>query len=76
MSKNYHVVPKEDKWAVKGEGNKRATVIVETQKEAIQVAKEIAMNQKSEAIIHGRDGRIRDKDSYGRDPYPPVDKKH
>jgi len=76
MGKNQHVVPKEDKWAVKGEGNKRATVVVETQKEAIRVAKEIAKNQESEAIIHGRDGRIRDKDSYGKDPCPPVDKKH
>jgi uncharacterized protein YdaT len=76
MGKNQHVVPKEDKWAVKGEGNKRATVIVKTQKEAIQVAKEIAKNQESEAVIHGRDGRIRDKDSYGKDPCPPEDKKH
>jgi len=76
MGKNQHVVPKEDKWAVIGEGNKRTTVIVKTQKEAIQLAKEIAKNQESEAVIHGRDGRIRDKDSYGKDPCPPEDKKH
>jgi hypothetical protein len=22
-------------------------------------------------LIHGRDGRIREKDSFGHDPYPP-----
>lgn len=76
MGKKQHVVPREDKWAVKGEGNKRATVIVKTQNEAIQVAKDIAKNQESEAVIHGRDGRIRDKDSYGKDPCPPKDKNH
>jgi len=27
-------------------------------------------------VIHGRDGKIRDKDSYGNDPVPPKDKKN
>jgi len=30
-----------------------------------------ATNQKSEVIVHRRDGRIREKNSYGNDPYPP-----
>ena len=30
-----------------------------------------AGNQKSELVIHGRDGRIRGKDSYGNDSFPP-----
>lgn len=76
MGKNQHVVPKEGKWAVIGEGNQRATAIIKTQKEAIQIAKEIAQNQKSESVIHGRDGKIRDKDSYGEDPCPPKDNKY
>ena len=76
MGKNQWVVRHGDKWAVKREGNKRATKVTDTQKQAINVAKEIAQNQKSELIIQGRDGKIRSKDSYGNDPYPPKDKEH
>lgn len=76
MGKNQHVVKNGDKWSVKGVGNKKATKNFDTQKQAIDYAREIAINQKSEVVIHGRDGRIRDKDSYGNDPVPPKDKKH
>ncbi|OLY95707.1 hypothetical protein SAMN05444008_1206 [Cnuella takakiae] len=74
--KNQHVTPKGGEWQVKGAGNQKATVIKPTQQSAIAAAKDIAKHQKSEVVIHGRDGRIRDKDSYGNDPLPPVDKKH
>ncbi len=76
MKKNQHVVTHDGGWAVKGEGNEKATAIVKTQAEAIEIAKEIAQNQKTEVVIHRPDGTIRDKDSYGNDPYPPKDKKH
>jgi len=76
MGKNQWVVRHDNKWAVKGEGNKRATKVTDTQKQAINVAKGIAQNQKSELIIQGRDGKIRSKDSYGNDPCPPKDKEH
>ena len=56
---------------VKGSGNSRATIRTATQKDAIIAAKTIAINQKSEVIIHGTNGRIRAKDSYGNDPCPP-----
>ena len=68
MGKNQHVVPNSNKWAVKGAGNEKYTKIVDTQKEAITIAREIAKNQHSELIIHRKDGVIRDKDSYGNDP--------
>jgi len=42
-----------------------------TQQEAIERGREIARNQRSELLIHGRDGRIREKNTYGRDDYPP-----
>lgn len=74
--KNQHVTPHPDGWQVKGEGNEKATVVTTTQKEAIEKARDIAINQKSEVVIHGKNGRIRDKDSYGNDPYPPKDNKH
>lgn len=71
MSKNQHVTPKNDKWQVKGAGNKKATALFDTQKEAINHARQISKNQNSELFIHGRDGKIRERDSYGNDPYPP-----
>jgi uncharacterized protein YdaT len=74
--KNQHVVPHKDGWAVRGEGNSRVTRVTPTQQEAISAAREIAKNQNSEVVIHRRDGTIRDKDSYGNDPHPPIDKKH
>mgnify|MGYP005867126683 CR=1 FL=1 len=76
MGKNQHVVKNDDKWSVKGAGNSKSTKSFDTQKQAIDHAKSIAKNQKSEVVIHGRDGKIRDKDSYGNDPNPPKDKKH
>ncbi len=76
MGKNQHVVKHQEGWAVKGAGNDKATKVTSTQKEAIDAAREIAKHQKSEVVIHGRDGKIRDKDSYGNDPFPPKDKKH
>jgi len=71
MNKNQHVVPTTDKWAVKGEGNCKNTRITQTQKEAIDIARTIARKEQSELVIHGKDGRIRQKDSYGNDPFPP-----
>ncbi|MBZ0202361.1 MAG: DUF2188 domain-containing protein [Ignavibacteria bacterium] len=74
--KNQHVVPLGGGWAVKGEGNEKFTVITDTKNKALIIARGIARNNKSELIIHGKDGKIMDKDSYGNDPYPPKDKKH
>lgn len=73
---NQHVVTHNDSWAVRGEGNQRVTSIHPTQQEAIDVARDIAINQRSEVVIHRPDGTIRDKDSYGHDPNPPKDRKH
>ena len=74
--KNQHVVPRDDGWAVRGAGNSKDTSHHDTQAQAINQAREIAQNQKSEVVIHRPDGRIRDKDSYGNDPMPPRDKKY
>lgn len=72
MSKNQHVTHRSDGlWQVKGAGNSKATVVTKTQVDAISVGREIARNQKSELIIHGENGRIRQKDSYGNDKFPP-----
>lgn len=76
MGSSQHVVPNDGTWGVRGEGNSRLTSQHNTQAAAIEAARQIAQNQRSEVVIHRRDGRIRDKDSYGNDPCPPKDRKH
>lgn len=71
MGKNQHVVPADDQWGVRGEGNTRLTSRHATQGEAEDAAREIARRERSEVVIHRPDGRIRDRNSYGRDPFPP-----
>lgn len=71
MGKNQHVTPHSSGWQVKGAGNSKATAVTKTQAEAITIAKGIAKNNKSEVVIHGTNGRIREKNSYGNDPFPP-----
>lgn len=70
--KNQHVTPHPNGgWQVKGEGNRRATVRTPTQSAAIQIARDISRNQNSELVIHRTNGKIREKDSHGHDPFPP-----
>lgn len=66
-----HVVPSGGKWSVRRAGAKRASGTFETQKEAIDSARDKARRQGTELYVHGRDGRIRERSSFGRDPYPP-----
>ncbi len=47
-----------------------------TQRDAIRQAMAEAKARRSEVVIHGRDGRIRDKDSYGDDSREVIDTKH
>jgi hypothetical protein len=75
MSQNttLHVAPSGDgAWVVQKSGASRASTKVSTQSEAVRYARQIAKNQQTEVYIHGRDGRIRHRDSYGSDPLPPV----
>ena len=40
-------------------------------KEEIELARVIAIKNEGELFIHNRKGQIRDRNSYGNDPYPP-----
>lgn len=71
MAKNQHVVQHSSGWAVKGAGAQKASSVHSTQKEAISSARQIAKNQGSELFIHGRNGQIRERNTYGQDPFPP-----
>jgi uncharacterized protein DUF2188 len=55
-------------WQVRVEGTARARSIHETQAEAARVGSAIARKNKSELLIHGRDGKIRERSTYGHDP--------
>ncbi len=77
MPKNIHVTHRADhSWAVIGEGDSKASSLHKTQGDAIEAARGIAINNRSEVVIHDRRNVIRDKDSYGNDPNPPRDARH
>ena len=69
---NIHVVPHPDGgWATRRAGSTRVSDRHSTQKDAIDIARGRARNDKVELLIHRPDGQIRDRDSHGSDPYPP-----
>ncbi len=74
--RDIHVVRHQDGWATKKEGADRAGHVTDTQREAIEKARDQARRENVEVVIHRRDGTIRDSDSYGNDPHPPIDKQH
>jgi hypothetical protein len=43
----------------------------DTQQQAIDAARDTARREKSEMLIQGEDGEIRERNSYGNDPHPP-----
>lgn len=65
-NKDKHVVKYEQGWAVKSGGV--VTSVRGTQKAAQQDAISQAKWDRTDVVIHGRDGKIRAKDSYGHDP--------
>ena len=71
--RDIHVVPHNDKWATRKEGAERVGSTANTQRQAIERARDQAQREKVEVVIHRRDGTIRDSDSYGSDPIPPKD---
>ena len=71
-----HVVPSgTGGWADKNSGATRASRTFETQQQAVTYARDAAKKVGTELYIHGRDGTIKDKRSYGNDPMPPRDKR-
>ena len=62
---HHHVVPYDDGWAVRREGNTRVTSTHRKQSTAIRKAKRLARKHKADVIIHRSYGTIRDRISYG-----------
>lgn len=63
--------PETGQWAVVRDGSERASSLHDTQKEAEQQGRQTARNDKTEFILNNKQNQIRERDSYGNDPYPP-----
>lgn len=66
--KGLHVVPSGGQWAVRRSGASRASNLFATEKEAVRNARERARSESGELYIHGHDGRIRERSTFGHDP--------
>jgi hypothetical protein len=71
--KDIHTVPHEDGWAVAREGAKRPSKVLDTQQEAWDETKRMAKQDGVEGFLHGRNGQIRERNTYpkSRDKHPP-----
>lgn len=73
--KTHHILPNQNGgWDIKKGGTEKASKHFDNKKDAIDAGRKISRNQKSEFIIHNKDGRISQCDSHGGDPNPPKDK--
>ncbi|MBI9039506.1 MAG: DUF2188 domain-containing protein [Bacteroidales bacterium] len=70
--KDYWTSKRSDgKWAVKHTGAQRASYLFETQEQAWKEARRLARTSGTEAFLKDREGKIRARNSYGNDPFPP-----
>ncbi len=67
MLKTLHVIPKAGQWAVTRDGGK-ATRVFSTQREAVEIARNIARGGPGQLVVHGRSGQIREHHTYGMPP--------
>jgi hypothetical protein len=66
-----HTVPHDDGWANRRAGADRASRVFPTQAEAEHAGRDTARREGVEHLIHDRHGAIRERNSYGNDPFPP-----
>jgi hypothetical protein len=74
MPKNVHVSKNAGRstWKMTQGGDTLSTH--RTQSAAAAAGKREAKRDKVDLVTHGRDGRIRSKDSFGNDPHPPRER--
>jgi len=74
--KTHHVVPDSNGgWNVKKGGSERASKHFDKKENAIGWGRVVSRNQKTEFVIHKKDGTIQNSDSHSGDPCPPKDKR-
>jgi hypothetical protein len=69
VSKNVHVVPSGSSWLVEIDGE-AASHLYPNRRDAIQVGRRLARSNRVEYILHGPDGRVKQRDNYSQDPFP------
>jgi len=70
--KTHHIVPNPiGGWDVKKGGSERASAHFDKKQDAVDAGREISRNQKTEFLIHNKNGRISQSDSHNKDPLPP-----
>lgn len=70
--KDVHVTPRQaGGWGVGREGAQRQSSLHVTQAAAAAEGRRLARQDGVEFNLHGRNGQVREKDSYGNDPNPP-----
>jgi hypothetical protein len=62
-----HVLSRDNGWAVLREGNDRATSVHPTQAEAAKVGRDMARKDRTEFLLHAKDGRVRDRSDYSEE---------
>lgn len=71
-NKAIHTVSDGDVWINRREGESSGIGgTYDTQAAAVEAGRELARSEGTEHLIHGADGEIRERNSYGNDPYPP-----
>jgi Uncharacterized protein conserved in bacteria (DUF2188) len=68
--KSFVILPTPAGWIVRRESGTRAAGVYSTQAEAWSEGRRRALGSGGEAVLHGKDGRIRARNLYGTDPLP------
>lgn len=63
-----HVAPDGAQWLVQRESDDDPLDTFLSEDHAINFGRDQARNERAELVVHDRDGRIRDRHSYGNDP--------
>jgi len=72
MAENYwtHLRP-DGKWGTKKEGASRDSRVFDTQQDSWDYTQDKARESGGEAYLKNKKGKIRERNTYGKDPYPP-----
>jgi len=62
--RNIHVVRQGNQWAICREGDGHVVARADSQRDAVSRGRAIAQREGVDHYVHGRDGRVRERDSY------------
>jgi hemerythrin-like domain-containing protein len=65
-----HTIPHQGGWANRREGASRVSKIFRTKRDAEAAGRKTAQRDGVEHVVHNRDGKLTERNSYGNDPVP------